>query len=104
MDPYLSLEGEIDTRRLIRAIYQRLLALAQTRTAPRLQAETPYRFGNRLSDHPDFDEGPMQTITDAYQEARYGDESPSQQTAAQVQRAWQQIESGLLSDESTDES
>ena len=104
MDPYLSLEGEIDTRRLIRAIYQRLLALAQTRTAARLQAETPYRYGNRLSDHPDFDDGPMQTITAAYTEARYGDEPPSQETAAQVQRAWQQIESELLSDEYTDES
>ena len=102
IDPYLSLEEEVDTRRLIRSIYQRLLTLAQTRSAARMQAETPFRYGNRLSDHPDFDDALMQTITAAYTEARYGDEPPSQQTAAQVQRAWQQIEAALLPEESGD--
>ena len=103
-DPYLPLDGEIDTRRLIRSIYQRLLAIAQTRAPARLQAETPFRYGSRLSGHADFDETLMQTITAAYTEARYGDEPPTLQTAEDVQRAWQQIESELLSERSTDES
>ena len=102
-DPFLSLEGEIDTRRLIRSIYQRLLAVAQGRVAARLQAETPLRYGDRLSTHPDVDASLMQTITDAYVEARYGDEPPSQQTAEEVQRAWNEIESVLLSEETDDE-
>ena len=67
-DPFLSLEGEIDTRHLIRSIYQRLLAVAQGRVAARLQAETPFRYGDRLSTHPDVDASLMQTITDAYVE------------------------------------
>ena len=103
-DPYLPLEEEVDTRRLIRSIYQRLLALAQTRAPARSQAETPWRYGNRLADHPDFDDALMQTITAAYTEARYGADPPSQQTAAQAQRAWNQIEAGLLPQESADES
>ena len=36
-DPFLSLEGESDTRLLIRSIYRRLLAFAQIRNAARLQ-------------------------------------------------------------------
>ena len=104
LDPYLPLEGEVDTRRLIRSIYQRLLTLAQTRAPARMQAETPFRYGDRLSGHPDFDESLVQTVTAAYTEARYGDEPPSQQTAEEVQRAWQQIEAELLSASSADDS
>ena len=79
-DPYLSLSGEVDTRRLIRSIYQRLLSLAQTRAPARLRSETPYRYGGRLVEQPDFDDRDVGTITAAYNEARYGDEPPSQQT------------------------
>ena len=103
-DPYFSLAGEVDTRRLIRSIYQRLLSLAQTRAPARLPSETPYRYGDRLVEQPDFEHRAVRTITAAYNEARYGDEPPSQQTAEEAQRAWQQIEDELSSPLSDDES
>lgn len=103
-DPYLSLEGESDTRRLIRSIYQRLLALAQARSAPRLQGETPSNYGGRLAAQPDFDEALVQTITAAYGEARYGDEPPSEQTASAAGEAWREIESALAPDPSEEDS
>ena len=103
-DPYLSLAGESDTRRLIRSIYQRLLALAQTRNAPRLHGETPGSYGGRLAAKPEFDEALVQTITVAYAEARYGDEPPSEQTASAARDAWNEIESALAPDPSEDDS
>lgn len=102
-DPFLSLEGESDTRRLIRAIYQRLLTAAHFRNVARMQSETPSRFGGRLSGQPSFDGPPVQTITSAYMEARYGDVPPSQDTAAAAEKAWQEIESALTSEEEDDE-
>ena len=99
-DPFLSLEGESDTRRLIRAIYQRLLLFAHFRNVLRSQGETPSRFAGRLTDIPGFDGALVQTITSAYSEARYGDEPPSQETAAAAEKAWLEIESALSSDES----
>ncbi len=101
-DPYLSLSGEVDTRRLIRSIYQRLLSLAQTRGPARLRSETPYRYGGRLAEQPDFDQRDIGTITAAYNEARYGDEPPSQQTADEAQRAWQRLEDELSPGQSDD--
>lgn len=102
-DPFLTLEGETDTRRLIRAIYQCLLAAAHIRNAPRLQSETPSRYGGRLSGEPGFGGPPVRTITSAYTEARYGDEPPSQDTAAAAERAWQEIETALTPVETEDE-
>lgn len=102
-DPFLSLDGEMDTRRLIRFIYQRLLAVAPSRTSARLRSETPMRFGNRLSRHPDFDPALVQTITAGYTAARYGDAPPSSQAAEAVRKAWQEIETGLSTDDGEEE-
>jgi len=103
-DPFLSLEGESDTRQLIRLIFQRLLEAADWRNAPRLQGETPRRFGGRLAEEPDFDGGLVQTITGAYDEARYGDEPPSEQTASAAAEAWQEMASDLTPDEPDEKS
>ena len=94
-DPFLSLEGESDTRRLIRAIYQQMLAFAQFRGIFRMQGETPTRYGGRLAGQPGFEESLVQTITGAYDEARYGDQPPSEQTAEGAAKAWQEIEDAL---------
>lgn len=102
-DPFLSLEGESDTRRLIRSIYQRLLVFAYASNAPRLQGETPIRYGGRLAGQPGFDDTLVQTITAAYSEARYGDEPPTEETAAAAERAWLEIESALTADQSEDD-
>lgn len=103
-DPFLSLAGEPDTRRLIRQIYQQLLARTKQQAIPRRQAETPRGYGQRLGTHltshlplePDpIQPDPIQTITAGYVQARYGDEPPSAQTAQAVAQAWQQIEAAL---------
>ena len=103
-DPFLSLEGESDTRQLIRLIFQRLLEAADWRNAARLQGETPRRFGGRLAEEPDFDGGLVQTITGAYDEARYGDEPPSEQTATAAAEAWQEMVSDLTPDDPDEKS
>lgn len=103
-DPFLSLEGESDTRRLIRLIYQRMLEAAHWRNAPRLQGETPSRFGVRLAEEPGFEGGLVQTITGAYDEARYGDVPPSEQTASAAAEAWQEMVSELTPDQPDEES
>ena len=108
--PYLPIKEEMDTRRVIRSIYQQLLAVAKTQMLARLQAETPHTYGNRLSWQLSIEreeigelnpatptlQQAMQIITRGYIEARYGDAAPSHQTAQNVQRAWQQIEAVLL--------
>ena len=98
-DPFLSLEGESDTRALIRLIYQGLLEAAQWRNSPRLQGETPRRFGGRLAKEPGFDGGLVQAITGAYDEARYGDVPPSEETASAASEAWQEIVTELTPDQ-----
>ena len=103
-DPFLSLEGESDTRRLIRLIYQRMLEAAHWRNAPRLQGETPSRFGVRLAEEPGFEGGLVQTITGAYDEARYGDVPPSEQTASAAAEAWQEMVYELTPDQPDEES
>lgn len=103
-DPFLSLEGESDTRRLIRAVYQRMLAFAQFRGIPRMEGETPSRYGWRLAGRPGFEGSLVQTITGAYDEARYGDRPPSEQTAEEAAKAWQEIEDSLTPRPLEDES
>ena len=74
------------------------------RNTPRLQGETPRRYGGRLAGRPGFDGGLVQTITGAYDEARYGDEPPSEQTASAAAEAWQEMVSDLTPDQPDEES
>ncbi len=94
-DPYLSLDGEADTRRAIRALYQAVLAVAHAAGRTRPPAHTPLEYRAQLSEVcPPAGEA-WSTITDAYVAARYGLEAPSAAQVAHASAAWAQVQSTL---------
>lgn len=96
-DPFLSLDGESDLRRRIRARYQELLAGAATIGAARTPAETPQEYGRHLSaswqtpQHPSDVAADLATLTAAYQQARYGADTPSAAEVDAAEGAWQRL-------------
>jgi hypothetical protein len=90
--PYLPLEGEPDSRRSIRAVYQALLAAAKARGLERERSHTPVIYAQELAG--DWPEGrePLETITSGYVQARYGHQPPTAGQAEVVQTAWEQLQ------------
>ncbi|MCB0064679.1 MAG: DUF4129 domain-containing protein, partial [Caldilineaceae bacterium] len=87
-DPFLSLDGESDARRRIRAIYQQLLAGAAATGAARTPAETPNEYARHLAQAWHTHEQALATITAAYQQARYAPNDPDAAQDAAVNTAW----------------
>lgn len=93
--PFLSLEGEPRTRRLIRAIYQAFLSVAREREQPRLHHQTPIEYQGELEVGLPTSRDALGIITEEYVQARYGLEPP---TVGQVKRAfqaWEQLKATL---------
>lgn len=88
--PYLPLDQEPAPRRAIRQVYQQLLAWAVARGNGRLPGQTPLQFSQTAL--PPLAQKAVQTITQAYNETRYGAVAPSPEQAEQVQAAWAEIE------------
>jgi hypothetical protein len=97
---FLSLHGEIDTRRAIRALYQKLLALAHEQGLPRPIANTPveysYSLAQSFSRHA---REALATITHNYHQARYAEEPPTMTQVEETERAWAQLQSDGLGKE-----
>lgn len=126
-DPFMPLDGE-ESRRRIRAVYQRLLAAAHDVGQPREPAATPVEYeerltrtrqdagsinsalqtsahdveGDELTNLRDFYGqryvAQLERITAGYVAARYGDEAPPSSVAADVEAAWQEIQRDLDQD------
>jgi hypothetical protein len=94
-DPYLSLEGEVATRRAIRAIYQMLLAAAAQRGWPRLRSQTPAEYQRSLEEELPGTWDVLSTVTGGYLEARYAPEAPAEEVVERVRQAWERIEPAL---------
>ena len=93
---FYPLVGEItDPRRVIREAYRRLLTLALRRGTPRAERDTPYAYRDKLAEIAPGHEAAIQTITDAYVTARYNEELPTIEQAADATRAIEEIESGV---------
>lgn len=91
-DPFLSLAGETETRRQIRAAYQQLLATATTLGQSRRPSATPTEYRAELQ-LPVAEAAPrLAALTAAYHHARYAPDAPTATTAAAAQEAWQQIQ------------
>jgi hypothetical protein len=92
LGPYLPLEGETDSRRSIRAVYQALLAAAKARGHERERSHTPVVYAQELAR--DWPEGrePLETITSGYVQARYGRQPPTADRAEAVQAAWERLQ------------
>jgi hypothetical protein len=97
LNPFLSLAGEVDTRRAIRSAYQNLLATATALGQARPPAQTPRQYQHQLTGQlPAMTGEPtdlLATLTEHYNQARYGEEPPAPETVTEVEQAWAQVQS-----------
>jgi hypothetical protein len=77
-------------RRAIRRAYRRVLA-----RAARAHDETPERYRDRLGDAYPAERSDLETLTAAYEAARYGVEPPSTAEARAAQEAAERVEAAL---------
>ncbi len=93
LHPFLSLEDEIHTRRVIRAIYQALLATARDQGCPRRRGQTPIEYRRALARLLPGAQDALNAITDGYVHARYSPEPPTVEQMEGARRAWEEIQS-----------
>jgi hypothetical protein len=99
VSPFFSLEGEPSTRRVIRAVYQTLLAKAQEHGLPRLPGQTPVEYRHELEQIWSTNQEALDVVTAGYMQARYAPDLPSAEQAELVSRAWESVqESSELED------
>jgi len=94
-NPFLSLEGETPTRRVIRAVYQAVLAAAQERGWPRPRSFTPGEYRPDLEIVWPSGQAALGVITEGYVNARYGSNPPSTEQAECVRQAWDVLQTSL---------
>ena len=95
MPDFLSLDGQPETRRLIRQVYQVFLGMMKTRGRPRQRGQTPAEYQRDVQAIAPAAHDAPGVVTDAYQQARYAAQEPSSATAATASRAWGEIEKSL---------
>ena len=95
--PFLSLAGEVDTRRSIREVYQALLLAAQAQGQSRSPSQTPHEFGPRLTESWATESEALAAITEGYVQARYAPAAPTPEQVHRVQQAWQRLRSEIHS-------
>ncbi|NJN82241.1 MAG: DUF4129 domain-containing protein [Caldilineaceae bacterium] len=88
VSPFLSLDGETDSRRAIRQVYQDLLAATAGQGQPRERSQTPTHFGVELGRRYARHAQALVAITEAYLFARYAPEAPPLSVAEQTQTQW----------------
>lgn len=94
-DPFLSLAGEEPNRRVVRTIYQALLAAAAGRGKSRRPGQTPDEYQHTLNEiWPDSPEA-LDALTGGYMQARYAPDAPEYGQVEGVRRAWQELDSAL---------
>ena len=102
-EPFLSLDGEQENRRIIRAVYQSLLAKAIVLDCPRMPAQTPAEYETRIPQALAVAEGTwLHTLTGHYVQARYADQPPSAGQVEEAKEAWAQIETQQRIETATD--
>ena len=95
VDPFLSLAGEQDSRRLIRQAYQALLAAARERGLARERDQTPLEYRDELAQALPEESKVLAVITERYVQARYDLEPPTPEAAEQTRQAWRRIQAKL---------
>ena len=96
---FLSLQGEVDTRRAIRAFYQKLLALAHQQGLSRPRAYTPVEYSQQLVQSFSHHAETLATMTHNYYQARYAEEPPTMTQVEETEKAWAQLQSDGLGQE-----
>jgi hypothetical protein len=96
---FLSLEGEPESRRRVRQVYQELLAAARTLGRARPPDQTPTEYQRPLAAERTEVAPAVAAMTAHYNHARYAPEPPSPEAAERAQQAWSQVQEQLSSTE-----
>jgi hypothetical protein len=99
---FLSLEGEGESRRVIRTAYQNLLAAAGQIGQPRSRGQTPQVYNQQLTEQLPTADAPLRILAEAYQQARYAPTEPPNELAHRAQAAWSAVAEQLKEDESSE--
>lgn len=99
-DQWQRLRQAADVRRLlrirgagsVRAIYASLLALMAAADHPREAGQTPYEFEPTVEQTLPMHRTEIQAITEAYVQARYGEQDVSDQELRRLRDAWRRVE------------
>jgi hypothetical protein len=91
-NPFLSLEGEVEGRGLIRKYYQALLATATALGHPRRPPQTPAEYRTTLGDSYPDRRAALNTMTSGYMQARYSPHPPPAEQIEAVRESWEQLE------------
>ena len=102
-DPFLSLNGEEESRRRIRTAYQQLLALTATLGQSRQPGATPTEYQATLPLPTAETAQQLSALTVAYHQARYAADAPTAAQAANAQAAWEQVQTTMLPSQSSEE-
>jgi hypothetical protein len=94
LNPFFNLDGESETRRLIRRAYQGILAAATQAGKSRPLPATPQEYQQDLTTLWQEKQTALAVITEQYNHARYAPDLPSADEAAQVQAAWAEVQRG----------
>lgn len=97
---FLSLEGEAETRRIVRSAYQGLLAAATALGQSHRREQTPTEYQHELVTKLAESDEALAAMTRRYNQARYGPEPPSTGEASEAEQAWQEVQANLTRDES----
>jgi hypothetical protein len=96
---FVDLGPDQDTRRVVRELYQRVLARAVELDTPRRRGQTPTGYQRSLiylcSSESEQVRKAVETLTGAYEVARYGVEPPTTAQVEAAQEAYAQIDAAL---------
>jgi hypothetical protein len=93
--PFVGLGAPGSARRAIRKVYQKVLSQAISLGAPRERGQTPKAYAHTLSDLVPDAVSALETLTSAYQVARYGASPPTREQARAAQEASAELASAL---------
>jgi hypothetical protein len=92
LNPFLALDGEAESRRLIRAAYQQLLTVATTLGQTRQPSQTPGEYQQTLVNQWSTSNSALSVITHHYNHARYAPDAPPPNSVDAVQQAWADVQ------------
>ncbi len=99
LSPFLSLDGEPETRRQIRQIYQSFLAAMSERGRPRGRGQTAAEYERTVQGDVAQEQAALAALTDGYVQARYAARPPQQGRVESVRQAWRRLQALLSSPE-----
>jgi hypothetical protein len=95
VSPFFALDGEPETRRQIRQMYQAFLAMMKDHGHARERNQTPQEYQCMVHDDIAQEGAALSALTDAYVQARYAARPPERSRIEPVRQAWQRLQALL---------